>query len=149
MSKIREKESLECVRMHIWASKTQKLPGPLSGPWTPAAECLLRSCDSASLCRQLSASEAGAPPWPNPGSAPALSIAQAHSSMSIYQISKQACPHEVTFQWMIYIFQNCICNKILYLNFEGKCFVLVAKFTRWKEVIWIANVAVIRGGCVM
>ena len=62
MSKIREKESLECVRMHIWASKTQKLPGPLSGPWTPAAECSLHSRDSASLCRQLSASEAGAPP---------------------------------------------------------------------------------------
>ena len=35
MSKIREKESLECGRMHIWALKTQKLPGPLSGPWTP------------------------------------------------------------------------------------------------------------------
>ena len=62
MSKIREKESLECVRMHIWASKTQKLPGPLSGPWTLAAECSLHSCDSASLCRQLSASEAGPPP---------------------------------------------------------------------------------------
>ena len=62
MSKIREKESLECVRMHIWASKTQKLPGPLSGPWSPAAECSLRSRDSASLRRQLSASEAGAPP---------------------------------------------------------------------------------------
>ena len=70
MSKIREKESLECVRMHIWASKTQKLPGPLSGPWTPATECSLRSRDSALLCWQLSASEAGAPPWPNPGSAP-------------------------------------------------------------------------------
>ena len=62
MSKIREKESLEYVRMHIWASKTQKLPGPLSGPWTPAAECSLHSRNSASLCRQLSASEAGAPP---------------------------------------------------------------------------------------
>ena len=62
MSKIREKESLECVRMHIWASKTQKLPGPLSGPWTPAAECSLRSRDSALLRRQLSASEAGDPP---------------------------------------------------------------------------------------
>ena len=62
MSKIREKESLECVRMHIWASKTQKLPGPLSGPWTPAAECSLRSRDSTSLRQQLSASEAGAPP---------------------------------------------------------------------------------------
>ena len=73
MSKIREKESLECVRMHIWASKTQKLPGPLSGPWTPAAECSFRSHDSASLCQQLSASEAGAPPWPNPGSAPDIS----------------------------------------------------------------------------
>ena len=62
MSKIREKEYLECVRMHIWASRTQKLPGPLSGPWTPAAECSLHSHDSASLRRQLSASEAGAPP---------------------------------------------------------------------------------------
>ena len=62
MSKMREKESLECVRMHIWALKTQKLSGPLSGPWTPAADCSLRSCDSASLHRQLSASEAGAPP---------------------------------------------------------------------------------------
>ena len=62
MSKIREKESLECVRMHIWVSKTQKLPGPLSGPWTPAAECSLRSLDSASLRWQLLASEAGAPP---------------------------------------------------------------------------------------
>ena len=56
MSKIREKESLECVKMHIWASKTQKLPGPLSGPWTPGRRML------ASLRRQLSASEAGAPP---------------------------------------------------------------------------------------
>ena len=59
---MREKESLECVRMHIWALKTQKLPGPLSRPWTPAAYCLLRSRDSASLRRQLSAAEAGAPP---------------------------------------------------------------------------------------
>ena len=62
MSKIREKESLECGRMHIWALKTQKLPGPLSGPWTPAANCSLRSRNSASLCRQLSASAPGAPP---------------------------------------------------------------------------------------
>ena len=72
MSKIREKESLECGRMHIWALKTQKLPGPLSGPWTPATNCSLRSCDSASLCRQLSASGPGPPSWPNPGSAPVL-----------------------------------------------------------------------------
>ena len=76
MSKIREKESLECVRMHIWASKTQKLPGPLSGPWTLAEECSLRSRDSTSLCRQLSASEAGAPPWPNPGSAPEFNFCE-------------------------------------------------------------------------
>ena len=67
MSKMREKEILECVRMHIWALKTQKLPGPLSGPWTPAADCSLRSRDSTSLHWQLSASEAGTPPWPNPG----------------------------------------------------------------------------------
>ena len=39
MSKIREKEPLECGRMHIWALKTQKLPEPLSGPWTPATDC--------------------------------------------------------------------------------------------------------------
>ena len=62
MTKIREKESLECGRMHIWALKTQKLPGPLSGPWTPAANCSLRSRNSASLHRQLSASAPGAPP---------------------------------------------------------------------------------------
>ena len=31
MSKFWEKESLECGRMDIWALKTQKLPGPLSG----------------------------------------------------------------------------------------------------------------------
>ena len=61
MSKMREKESLECVRLHIWALKTQKLPGPSSGPWTPAADCSLRSPDSALLRRQLSASEAGPP----------------------------------------------------------------------------------------
>ena len=53
---------IDVKNMHIWASKTQKLPGPLSGPWTLAAECSLCSRDSASLCRQLSASEAGAPP---------------------------------------------------------------------------------------
>ena len=47
--------------MHIWALKTQKLPGPLSGPWTPATECSLHSHDSSSLYQQLSASEAGAP----------------------------------------------------------------------------------------
>ena len=61
MSKIREKESLECGRMHIWTLKTQKFPGPLSGPWTPAANCLLHSCDSASLCRQLSVSKPALP----------------------------------------------------------------------------------------
>ena len=61
MSKMREKESLECVRMHIWALKTQKLPGPLSGPWTPATDCSLHSRDSALLRQQFSASEAGPP----------------------------------------------------------------------------------------
>ena len=59
LSKMREKEPLECRRMHIWALKTQKLPWPLSGSWTPAAKGSLCSHDSASLCRQLSASEAG------------------------------------------------------------------------------------------
>ena len=41
--------------------KTQKLPGPLSGPWTPGTDSSLRSHDSTPLHRQLSASEAGAP----------------------------------------------------------------------------------------
>ena len=57
LSKMREKEPLECRRMHIWALKTQKLPGPLSGPWTLAAKGSLRLHDSASLHRQLSASD--------------------------------------------------------------------------------------------
>ena len=61
LSKMREKEPLECRRIHIWALKTQKLPEPLSGPWTPAAKGLLHLHDSASLRRQLSVSEAGAP----------------------------------------------------------------------------------------
>ena len=65
-----EKEPLKCRRMHIWALKTQKFPGALRGPWILAANGTLRSCDSDSLCWQLSASEAGVPPWPNPGSAP-------------------------------------------------------------------------------
>ena len=41
--------------------KSQKLPGPLRGPWSLAADCLICSCDSASLRRQLCASEAGPP----------------------------------------------------------------------------------------
>ena len=57
MSKMREKESLECVGRNIRALKTQKLPGPLSGPWTPAAFCLLHSRNSTSLRRQLLASD--------------------------------------------------------------------------------------------
>ena len=42
--------------MHIWALKNQKLPGPLSGPWTLAADSLLCSHDS-----QLSALETAPP----------------------------------------------------------------------------------------
>ena len=53
MSKIREKESLECGRMHIWALKTKS---------TPTTNCSLHSCDYASLCQQLLASEPGPPP---------------------------------------------------------------------------------------
>ena len=34
---MREKESLECGRMHIWALKTKKLPGHLSRPWPQMA----------------------------------------------------------------------------------------------------------------
>ena len=41
--------------------KNQELPGPLSRPWTPAADCSLHLHDSALLRRQLLASEAGAP----------------------------------------------------------------------------------------
>ena len=33
----------------------------LSGPWTPATNCSLHSCDSASLRQQLSAPEPGTP----------------------------------------------------------------------------------------
>ena len=39
---MREKESLECRGMHICALKTQKLPGPLSGPW-PLRTCFARA----------------------------------------------------------------------------------------------------------
>ena len=99
MSKMREKESLECVTMHIWALKTQKLPGPLSGPWTPAADCLLRSRDSASLRRQLSASEAGAPPWPNPGSAPVKSYSCKINRLTVARVK---CP-----QWSTEELQYC------------------------------------------
>ena len=67
---MREKESLECRRMPIWALKTQKLPGAFSGPWTPAPKGL------ASLARLRFATSATfglgswGPPWPNPGSVP-------------------------------------------------------------------------------
>ena len=44
-----------------WALKTQKLPVPLSGPWTPAKDSSLHSCHSTLLYCQFSASEAGAP----------------------------------------------------------------------------------------
>ena len=47
--------------MHISALKIQKLPGSLSGPWTPATDSLLHSHDYAALCQQCSASEAGTP----------------------------------------------------------------------------------------
>ena len=62
LSKMWEKESLECGRMHIWALKTQKLLGPLSGPWTPAANGSLHSYDSTLLHWQLLALEASPPP---------------------------------------------------------------------------------------
>ena len=70
MSKMREKESLECVRMHIWALKTQKLPGPRQqiacftrttplryvgnfrpqklGP--PLTKSWIRTCESTMVC---------------------------------------------------------------------------------------------------
>ena len=48
-----EKESLECGRMNIWALKTEKLPGPLSRPWTPAADSLLNLHNSALLCCEI------------------------------------------------------------------------------------------------
>ena len=44
MSRIREKESLESGKMHIWALKTQKVPGPLRA-LTPAATFSLGSWD--------------------------------------------------------------------------------------------------------
>ena len=51
-----------CENAYLSIKKPQKLPEPLSGPWIPATDCSLRSSDFASLCRQISASEAGAPP---------------------------------------------------------------------------------------
>ena len=56
----RKRVSRMCENAYL-SIKTQKLPGPLSRPWTPATECSLCLHDSASLHRQLSASEAGAP----------------------------------------------------------------------------------------
>ena len=41
--------------------KSKKLPGPLSRPWTPAANSSLHSHNSTVLCQQLLDSEAGAP----------------------------------------------------------------------------------------
>ena len=35
VSEMREKELIECGRMHIWTLKTQWLPGPLSRPQIP------------------------------------------------------------------------------------------------------------------
>ena len=57
--KIEGKKSLEYGRMHTWASKTQKLPGPLSRSWTKNGT--LCSGESTLLPGQLSASEAGPP----------------------------------------------------------------------------------------
>ena len=62
LSKMREKESLECGRMHIWALKTQKLLGSLSGPWTLATNGSLHSHDSTLQYQQSPASKAKAPP---------------------------------------------------------------------------------------
>ena len=58
--------------MHIWALKTQKLLGPLSGPWTPTTDSSLHLPNSTLLHQQLLASEARPSPWTNPGSAPGL-----------------------------------------------------------------------------
>ena len=58
---MRDKESPECGRMHIWALETQKLPGPLTGSWTPAANGSLCSCNFTLLHCQFSVSEAGVP----------------------------------------------------------------------------------------
>ena len=41
--------------------KSKKLPGPLSRPWSPAANSSLHSHNSTVLCQQLLDSEAGAP----------------------------------------------------------------------------------------
>ena len=46
---------------YISALKTQKLPGLLCGPWTPAADNWLYSCDSTPSPQQLLALEAGDP----------------------------------------------------------------------------------------
>ena len=47
-----EKKSLECRRRHIWALKTQKLPGPFSRPWTPTTNAPCRNFSNFFLKQQ-------------------------------------------------------------------------------------------------
>ena len=54
------------------STKNQKASRALKWALDPAPDCSLHSHDSTSLCQQLSVSEAGVPPWPNPGSAPGM-----------------------------------------------------------------------------
>ena len=55
--------------MHIWQCKTQELPGPALGPWTPAYISSLHFHDSASLHRQNLNENFLGPPDQNPRSA--------------------------------------------------------------------------------
>ena len=92
MSKIREKESLECGRMHIWALKTQKLPEPLSRPWTPPQ--IARFARATPLCYvgNFRPQHLGPPPWPNPGSAPVYSQSKVTDGSSLpIQTSLEEC----------------------------------------------------------
>ena len=57
----RKRVSRMCENAYL-SIKNPKASRALKRPWTPAAYCSLRSRDSASLRRQLSAAEAGAPP---------------------------------------------------------------------------------------
>ena len=66
--KMRDKESLECGRMHIWPLKTQKLPGPLREPWILATQVVHYACMTL-LHNKLRPQKLPPPPLPrtNPG----------------------------------------------------------------------------------
>ena len=92
MSKITEKESLDCGRMHIWALKAQKLPEPLCWPWTPPQ--IARFTHVTLLCFVSNfQSRSWGPPWPNPGSAPE-SLLKSIESAPKFEMNHRSCRKE-------------------------------------------------------